>query len=276
MVLFPHAKINLGLNVVRKRHDGYHDIESVLIPISLRDALEAIVDPDVPAGKVQFTRTGLLIPSDSSNDLVMKAHAALQADYALPGLRMHLHKVIPTGAGLGGGSSDAVHALLLLDKLLEMRIPESTLRDMAAGIGSDCPFFLNNRAQLAEARGEKLRPLAIDLSGYWLMLVNPGLHISTPEVFANTTPTGESSNLAYALAETPMRGWRLVARNVMEDFVFAAYPEVQVIRDRMLAMGAEHAAMSGSGSTVFGLFLEAPPAQKWPSDYRQWVFQLGE
>lgn len=276
MVLFPHAKINLGLNVVRKRRDGYHDIESVLIPIPLRDALEVIIDPHLPEGEVRFSRTGVDIPIDSANDLVMKAHSALRAEFVLLGLRIHLHKVIPTGAGLGGGSSDAAHTLLLLNKLLHLRIPEPKLRAMAAAIGSDCPFFLDHRPQLAEGRGEKLLPVAVDLSDCWLMLVNPGLHISTPEVFANTPPSGQSLDLPRALAASSMRNWSAVAPNVMEQYVFATYPEVQAIRDRMLTLGAEHAAMSGSGSTVFGLFRNKPPIQQWPTSYRQWVFRSGE
>lgn len=275
MIAFPPAKINIGLNVVRKRADGYHDIETVMLPVPLRDALEAIIDPDIPAGTAAYTRSGTPIPGDPGTDLVMRAHAALAARHALPGLRIHLHKRIPMGAGLGGGSSDGAHALLLLNRLLQLNESAEALHQMAAALGSDCAFFLRDGAQLALGRGELLTPIKLDLGGHWLVLVNPGIAVPTAEVYANVRPSGQEIGLAEALRSTPMERWRQVAPNTMEEHVFRTRPAVQAACERLRGAGARHAAMSGSGSTVFGLFKGAPPAMEWPQDHAAWTLPLG-
>ncbi len=274
MIVFPPAKINLGLNVVRRRTDGYHEIESVMLPIPLQDALEAVVDPAISEGEVVYTRSGLPVPGDASGDLCMKAWGLLKERHRLPGLRMHLHKVIPMGAGLGGGSSDGAHTLLLLDGLLKLGHSQEELATMAASLGSDCPFFLNGTPQLAQGRGELLRPVAIDLSGWWLTVVNPGIHVPTPEVYRNTVPTGELLDLAQRLTAHPVEEWRELVPNVMESYVFQAYPAVGELKARLLSMGAVYAAMSGSGSTVYGLFREEPQQMTMPSGHVIWSFKL--
>lgn len=272
MVLFPHAKINLGLNVVRRRADGYHDLQSVMLPIPLFDALEAVVDPEIPEGEVVYVRTGLDIPGDASRDLCMKAVDAVRKLRTLPGLRAHLHKMIPMGAGLGGGSSDGTHMLLLLNTLLDLRLKTSELHDMASSLGSDCPFFLHNTAQLAEGRGEILRPVAPDLKGLWLVVVNPGTHVSTSEVFLNSTPTGVEVDPAAVVRERPLEEWDTQLPNTLEPYVLRTYPSVSNAKQTLLRAGAVHCAMSGSGSTVFAFFRKPPPGIVWPPGHSHWVF----
>lgn len=276
MIVFPKAKINLGLNVVRKRPDGFHDIESVLVPVPLCDALEAVVDPAQDGGIVAYTRSGLFIEGDLAGDLVMRAHAELARRRRLPGLRMHLHKRIPAGAGLGGGSSDGAHALLLLNDLLALGFSQDELRAMAAGLGSDCPFFIHDGPQHAMGRGEVLTPVEVPLGGLWLMLVNPGIHVSTKEAFARMVPTGRELGIAEALARNPVETWRELAPNTMEDPVIAAHPAIGQAMERMRSAGAVHVAMSGSGSTVFGLFRQEPEQLEWPTGHAAWLFPLGE
>jgi 4-diphosphocytidyl-2-C-methyl-D-erythritol kinase len=275
MIAFPKAKINLGLNVLRKRPDGFHEIESVLVPIPLFDALEAVVDPGVPAGEAAFARTGIQLDGDSRNDLVMRAHALLSARCALPGIRMHLHKLIPAGAGLGGGSSDGISAFLLLDRLLGLRLAKDELMEMAVQLGSDCPFFLKDCPQLAEGRGERLTPVQLDLAGTWLYLVNPGIHVSTKEAFALTPVTERRFAIADVLANQPMEQWSALAPNVMQPAIAAKHPAIAQALDRLAHAGARHAAMSGSGSTVFGLFPSRPAALAWPEGHRAWILCLG-
>lgn len=272
MIRFPHAKLNLGLNVVRKRNDGFHDIETVFLPIPIRDALEAVVAADVHPGEVQYSRSGLAVEGAPQMDLVMRAHRLLNEMNSLPGLRLHLHKAIPMGAGLGGGSSDATHTLMLLDTLLGLKLPKNDLRTMALTLGSDCPYFLESGICAATGRGEKLESLNLDLEGHWIVVVNPGIHVPTAEVFKHTIPSGAETGFPHALNSTSMEEWCRIAPNDMEKFVFGNWPDIRMVRDRLKESGAAHAAMSGSGSTVFGIFRERPPALEWPMNHRSWQF----
>lgn len=275
MIAFPKAKINLGLNVLRKRPDGFHEIESVMVPIPLFDALEAVVDPGMSDGEAAFARTGIQLDGDSGKDLVMRAHALLSARCALPGIRIHLHKLIPAGAGLGGGSSDGTAALLLLDGLLGLGLTKDELMEMAAQLGSDCAFFLRDCPQLAEGRGERLTPVKLDLAGTWLYLVNPGVHVSTKEAFELTPVTERRMAIAEVLANQPMEQWSSLAPNVMQSAIAARHPAIARALERLAHAGARHAAMSGSGSTVFGLFASRPAAIAWPGGHRSWIMRLG-
>jgi 4-diphosphocytidyl-2-C-methyl-D-erythritol kinase len=267
MLIFPHAKINLGLNVVRKRADGYHDIETVMVPIPLTDALEVIMDPDLAVGQLEYTRSGLDIPGLPEKDLCVKAHQLLSLGKRLPGLRMHLHKRVPLGAGLGGGSSDGTHALMAIDRLLQLQTSTNDLHGLAAQLGSDCPFFLNNSVQLATGRGELLRAVDLNLQGHWLLLVNPGVHVPTSEAYAQVIPSERSFDLYRALTEEPMERWRELAPNIMEEPVVRNYAVVGEVLQRMKVLGAVHYAMSGSGATVFGIFREQPPSANWPHGF---------
>lgn len=273
MLRFPFAKINLGLQVLRRRADGYHDIRSILFPIPLYDALEAVLAPELPAGEVQFESTGLPIPGDSAGNLCLKAVELLRAKRDLPGLRMHLHKAIPMGAGLGGGSSDGANTLFLLNQLLELDLTAQELQTMAAQLGSDCPFFLKQQPQLAEGRGERLSPVEVDLRGYWLVLVNPGIHVPTAEVYQGMQLTNGHRNLGEAL-QRDISAWQKNVVNDMEEYVFAKYPAIATIKDQLRKQGAVYAAMSGSGSSVFGLFSQRSGELAWPAGYRSWAFQL--
>ncbi|MBV6405418.1 MAG: 4-(cytidine 5'-diphospho)-2-C-methyl-D-erythritol kinase [Flavobacteriales bacterium] len=257
MLTFPCAKINLGLNVLRVRDDGYRDIESVLVPIPLCDALEAVVDPALGDGRIAFVRTGRAVPGDPYDDLVVRAHGLVNALRPLPGLRVHLHKVLPIGAGLGGGSSDGAHMLLLLDRLLGLGLGRAVLHELAAQLGSDPPFFLHGVPCLAEGRGERLTPLPLALEGHWLVLVDPGIHVGTAGVYARTQPTGRSVDLAAVLAG-PVGTWQGRLVNVMEEAVFAMHPSIGHLKEALLAAGAAYASMSGSGSSVYGIFTERP------------------
>jgi len=274
MILFPHAKINLGLNVIARLADSYHEIESVLIPIPLTDVLEAVIDPDLGENELIYDRTGLPIPGTVEGDLCYKAVRMLQEITPLPGIRLHLHKVIPMGAGLGGGSSDGAHTLLLLKDLCQLPLDGDLLHSLASRLGSDCPFFLRPNAQLALGRGELLEPIALDLSGLWLMVVYPAVHVSTGEVYTNTTPTGQPWDLGALLVRERISNWGSTVRNVMETYVLEAYPAVAEVKRLLLDQGAVYACMSGSGSTVFGLFTSRPVLPSLPLDHRSWVFEL--
>lgn len=274
MLVFPCAKINLGLNVVRRRADGYHDIESVLVPIPLRDALEAVVDPSLEAGQVAVTRTGRPVPGDAGDDLVARAYRLVHARHPLPGLQVHLHKAIPIGAGLGGGSSDGAHMLLLLDRLFGLGLGPAVLHELAAQLGSDPPFFLHHGPCLAEGRGERLSPLPLSLNGLWLVLVDPGIHVSTAEVYARTRPSGTSVDLRSIVAG-PIDSWQGRLINGMEEAVFTLHPAIGRIKRALREAGAHYASMSGSGSSVFGLFTERPRFAPLTFGAPHWTLPLG-
>ena len=269
MLSFPFAKINLGLNVVRKRADGYHDIESIMVPIPLHDVLEIITDDELARNEIVYTRTGLSVPGEPRADLVVRAISSLQKDRELPGLRVHLHKVIPMGAGLGGGSSDAAHALVLTDQLLQLGCSADHLEAIAAELGSDCAFFLREKVQLALGRGEILSPLSLDLSGKHVLLVNPGIHVSTAEAYRNLAPTGALMDLGFRV-QRPLAEWRELLPNTMEPSVFEHHPAIAAIKSKLYATGAAFASMSGSGSTVYGIYEEQPPTMTWPMDHQVW------
>ncbi len=274
MLLFPHAKINLGLNVLRRRADGYHDLQSIMLPIPLCDALEVVVDPELEDGNLHYTRSGLLIQGDSTEDLCMRAVAAIQELHPLPGLRIHLHKVIPMGAGLGGGSSDGTHMLLLLNEMFSLQLSYGQLHGMARELGSDCPFFLLKKPQLAEGRGEILQEFDLDLAGLWLVVVNPGVHIATPEAFQNCIPTGQAIDPRQIMRENAMEDWDILVPNTLERNVMANHPTVASVKRTLIDAGAVYSAMSGSGSTVFGFFREEPTCMRWPDGHSQWIFKL--
>ena len=274
MVLFPHAKINLGLNVVARRPDGFHDIESVLVPIPLCDVLEAVIDPELPKNALVYTRSGLPIAGPLEDDLCHKAVERLRHRRALPGLRLHLHKVIPMGAGLGGGSSDGAHTLLLVDRLCGLAVDPQELLAHAVALGSDCAFFLQNNTCIARGRGELLKPLDLDLQGLRLVLVDPGLHVSTAGVYHNTVPTGRSTDFASLLQRDGIEAWQATITNTMEGHVLEVHPEIAYVKASLQRSGAAFAAMTGSGSSVFGLFKAAPTDLVLPANYRSWTFEL--
>jgi 4-diphosphocytidyl-2-C-methyl-D-erythritol kinase len=270
MVKFAPAKINLGLNVIRKREDGYHEIETVMLPIPLHDVLEVITAPELGRNEIVLTRSGREVPAIMEEDLCVKAVRAVQRRTDIPGIRMHLHKVIPTGAGLGGGSSDAAFTLRALNDLFDLRM-EYELPGIAASLGSDVPFFLKDKPQLATGRGEILNDAVVDLRGMRVLVVNPGIHVPTAKVYSGARPTGRSIELMKIIS-SPVRQWQGKLENVMEVPVFKEHPEIAGVKEKLLGNGALYAAMSGSGSTVFGIFDTTPPHLEWPSAYAQWAF----
>jgi 4-diphosphocytidyl-2-C-methyl-D-erythritol kinase len=252
MILFPPAKINLGLNVLRKRRDGYHDLDTCMVPIPLCDILEIL-----PAETLQYIQTGLAIPGSENDNLCVKAYKLLKERYNLPPVYLHLRKEIPMGAGLGGGSADAAYVLTGLNTLFELKISSDKLEEFAAQLGSDCPFFVKNEAQIAHGRGEILSPCALDLKGMYLKIINPGIHVGTKEAYAGVVPNAEGETVA-AILQHPMESWKGQLKNDFEVSVFAAHPILQQIKEKLYEEGAVYAAMSGSGSTMFGIFNAEP------------------
>jgi len=257
MVVFPGCKINLGLRILNKRDDGYHNLETIFYPVPFTDALEIISsDNSTP---IVFSNSGLSIAGDINDNLCVKAYWLLKKDFQqLTSIKMHLHKCIPMGAGLGGGSADAAFTLQLLNQLFGLQISTEKLMDYAARLGSDCAFFILNKPCLVIGRGEILRPLNLNLSGYTLALINPGVHVNTGEAFSALELhklAGEKSQAALTdVAQLPPTSWKHVLVNDFEEPVGNSLPVIKEIKDSLYGMGAVYAAMSGSGSTVFGLF----------------------
>ncbi|GAA0878428.1 4-(cytidine 5'-diphospho)-2-C-methyl-D-erythritol kinase [Algoriphagus jejuensis] len=263
MITFPNAKINLGLHITSKRKDGYHDIETCMVPIPLVDALEMVLDK-----KSNWNSTGLSIPGELTDNLILKAEKLLKKDFqGLPNLNIHLHKKIPLGAGLGGGSADGAFALKLMSNLFDLHLDDFFLEEYAAQLGSDCPFFIANTPQIVRGKGEELSPVDLSLNGVYLVLINPGIHVGTKEAYAGVTPSVPKVKLEVVLADRSR--WKNELVNDFEPSVFAAYPEIGEIKEKMYASGAFYAAMSGSGSSVFGLFEEKPSAIEWQNGYFQ-------
>jgi 4-diphosphocytidyl-2-C-methyl-D-erythritol kinase len=250
MIVFPNCKINLGLHLVAKRADGYHDLETVFYPVPLKDALEIIPLSTDKKGTIEFTQTGLLIEGDSRNNICVKAYHLLQQHYpALPGLKIHLQKQIPMGAGLGGGSADAAFLLKSVNDKFNLGISSEQLSGMALELGSDCPFFLYNKPCLAYGRGEKLETLDFTLSGYKLLLINPGIPISTAQAFKGVIPQQNSVSLKKVIT-SPLSCWKNNLKNQFEETIFPQFTELKKIKEELYQLGA----MSGSGSTLFGIF----------------------
>ena len=251
MLFFPNCKINLGLSILRKRPDGYHDLETVFYPLPLKDALELIPtgDPE-PA----FYSYGLPIPGDPAGNLCLKAWRLTKKDFPdLPAIHIHLYKNIPIGAGLGGGSADGAGTLTGLNQLFQLNLSNEQLLDYAAQLGSDCPFFVLNTPCLGQGRGERLQPLPLDLSGYSFALVDPGIHISTAQAFALCTPRETDSSL-QDIVSRPIETWTGSLINDFEAPLLSLHPELHKIKETLHAAGALYASLTGSGSSFFGIF----------------------
>lgn len=266
MILFPNAKINLGLNIVRKRPDGYHDIETLFYPVKgLCDILE-VVATDGERNTIEFNQTGLGIDCDTESNLCVKAYRLFAQHYGMPHVKMHLHKLIPMGAGLGGGSADVVFTLKALNTFLKEPLGEDRLGALAIELGSDCPFFLWNTPAIGRGRGELLDLVDINLDGYWVLLVNPGIHVSTKEAYEGCRSKPWEIPIGKVLS-MPINAWRDVLQNDFEPTVFAKYPTIAMVKEELYRMGAIYASMSGSGSTVYGLFKNKPNIPPTISNY---------
>ena len=255
MVFFPPAKLNLGLHITGKRDDGFHDLESVFLPIGWSDILEVVLDEEVPQGQARFEWTGLTIPGNTDDNLVARAHKRLAEAFDLPGVSIHLHKVLPMGGGVGGGSADGTYTLRALNAVCNLGLSSDALMAHAAELGSDCPFFVQDAAALVRGRGEIVESLhgELPLRDGWVVVANPGIHISTAEAFGDVTPTPRSTDW-NALTTTPVTAWGDLIQNDFEVGARQRHPEVGHLIDVLAQAGAAHAQMTGSGSTVFGLF----------------------
>lgn len=268
MIIFPNCKINLGLHILRKRTDGFHDLETVFYPLPLTDALEVLSDDNL-----QFNSSGIPVPGDQHDNLCLKAWRLLKADFPdLPPVKIHLHKHVPIGAGLGGGSADAAFMLQLLNDKFRLGINAEQLIDYAATLGSDCPFFIRNKPCYATGRGEVMEPLELDLSAYSWLLVYPGIHVNTGWAFGRITPREPEKNLRQSILQ-PVQEWKNLIYNDFEAPVFNAHPVLGEIKEQLYEAGALYATMSGSGSAMVGIF----PKNKitgalWDTGYR--VFKI--
>lgn len=257
MITFPNAKINLGLNIVERRQDGFHNIETIFYPVkSLCDILEIVPSPEQESA-ISFNQTGLTLNEPDENNLCVKAYHLLNSYIDLPKVAIHLHKQIPFGAGLGGGSADGAFTLSTLNNLSPNPLSKEKLLEVALKLGSDCPFFIYNEPCFATGRGELIRPISIELSGLYILLVNPGLHVNTGKAYSLSKPKLPETSLNM-LIKNDQKEWTSSIKNDFEEVVFSIYPEIGNIKEKLYKMGAFYASMSGSGSTVFGLFKEKP------------------
>lgn len=249
MIAFPPCKINLGLNILRRRADGYHDIETCFYPVPWTDVLEVI-----RSEAFSFAVTGLPIPGAVADNLCVRAYEIIHRDFDIGPVAMHLHKVVPLGAGLGGGSSDAAHALLLINQVFGLGLDNDKLTEYASGLGSDCAFFISEKPAMGTGRGDQLREINVSLAQKFLVLVAPGIHVSTADAYAGITPALAENSPAHVISEVPLAEWKDHIKNDFEFSVIARYPVVGTIKQLLYDTGALYAAMSGSGSAVFGIY----------------------
>jgi len=255
MVTYPNAKINIGLNVVEKRPDGYHNIETVFYPIGLCDVLE--IEPSEGCTDYSFSASGIALSGDPEENLIVKAYRLLQSEYDIPPVDISLIKQIPFGAGLGGGSADAAFTLKMLNEMFELKITPRKLEKMAADLGADCPVFIRNKAVFATGIGNVFTPVKISLKGYFLVLIKPDIHVSTPEAYSLVIPEKPDISIAENI-QRPISEWKACIKNDFEKSVFALHPEIEKIKNNLYASGAVYASMSGSGSSVYGIFENEP------------------
>ena len=232
MISFPHAKINLGLYITDKRPDGYHNLLSCFYPIAWTDALEIL-----PAKAFSYAASGLPVPGKEQDNLCVKAYHLLQKEFGLPPVQMHLHKVIPMGAGLGGGSADAAFALKSLSTIFNLALSEEALSDYGAALGSDCPFFIQDNTVIAAGTGDILQPVKVALQGYYLVVIYPGLSMNTAEAYRSIKPKACPADLE-ALLKRPVPEWKEKLFNDFEPVVFRKFPEVAAIKQKLYEMGA--------------------------------------
>lgn len=252
MITFPNAKINLGLNIVEKRPDGYHNLETVFYPVPVEDALEVNILNE-STQKFRLHQAGLEIAGEAENNLVVKAYKLLDERFNLPPVDIHLFKHIPSGAGLGGGSSDAAYMLKLLNEKFNLKLSDENLEEYAARLGADCAFFIRNTPTYAEGIGNIFSPISLSLKGYQIVLVKPDIFVSTRDAFAQIKPHRQEIPLKEVIKQ-PIEEWKERMVNDFEESVFPQFPAIKEIKEKLYEAGAIYAAMTGSGSSVFGLF----------------------
>lgn len=250
MICFPNAKINLGLNILSRRTDGYHNIETVFYPVGIRDALEIV---SASSSKSKFVQSGIPITGDPELNLVQKAYRLIKEKYEVPEVDIYLRKNIPFGAGLGGGSADAAFMLKLLNEFASLGLDNTELESIASQIGADCPFFIQNKPVFASGIGNIFERVSLSLSGYYLILIIPPVHVSTKVAYSGVVPEIPAQSLRDII-NRPVSQWKDVLQNDFEKSVFAQYPIINEVKHQLYKNGALYASMSGSGSSVFGIF----------------------
>lgn len=261
MIRFPYCKINIGLHITGKRPDGYHNIETLFYPVTgLNDIIEIVFAMD---GEFRFTTSGFKIPGEQEDNLCCKTFHLLQKKFDLTPVHAHLHKRIPIGSGLGGGSSNAAAMICMVDEMFGLEIPENEKAEIAATLGSDCPFFLQSKPAYGKGKGEIIEPVDIELHGYHILIVKPAIHSDTAEAYAIV----ESEERLLPLEDIkskPPGSWKDFVVNDFEKVIFQKYPEIKTIKDKMIFSGASYASLCGSGSAVFGLFKNPVPLIHFP------------
>lgn len=271
MIVFPNAKINLGLHITSKRADGYHNIESVFIPIPVNDVLEITENKQE---KTVFTSTGITIPSDGKPNLVEQAWQLLKNEFDIPAVDLDLLKIIPIGAGLGGGSADAAACLQGLNTLFNLQLPQDKLLTVASNLGADCAFFIKNKAVFAKGVGNDFSAINFDLNKQFenlhIVIIYPNIHVSTPLAYKHVTPKSPKHDILKTL-QLPIKEWKNKLVNDFEDSVFKSFPEIESVKNQLYKYDAIYAAMSGSGSTLFGVFKNKPELDELKG-YKRWDF----
>lgn len=264
MVSFPNAKINIGLHITEERSDGFHNIESCFYPVGWCDVLEIL-----PAEKLSFKSTGISIPGNPETNLCLKAYHLIKQDFNIPPVMIHLHKVIPIGAGLGGGSADCAFTIKTLNDLFELHLTTEQMENYARKLGSDCAFFIQNRPKYCVGKGDEFSEIFLDLSDKFIVLINPNIHISTAEAYAGVKPEKAKMDLREIL-QIPVNQWVNTVANDFEHHLLPKYPIISIIKEQLYANGAAYASMTGSGSTVFGIFEEEVDLKEIFAEYSVW------
>jgi 4-diphosphocytidyl-2-C-methyl-D-erythritol kinase len=273
MIVFPNAKINIGLRILRRRSDGFHDLESIFYPVGLCDMLEILpCDPGLNDRGPGISVSGLEVP-DSSENLCLRAAGLFRDRQGTLPVRIHLHKKIPVGAGLGGGSADASFTLLALNRLFDCGLDPASLEGYANELGSDCAFFIRNRPCLARGRGEILEPVSLSLAGQYLLILFPGISIPTSDAYRMVSPSADGPGLDE-IPQLPLEQWRERAVNDFEKPAFSEHPELAVLKQGLYASGAAFASMSGSGSAVYGIFTAPPELKPELKGYRAYTGRM--
>ena len=266
MILFPPAKINLGLNILGKRSDNYHSLETCMVAIDITDVLEIL-----PADVFSFSSSGIPIDGAAENNLIVQAYNLMKSHFSIPNVKIHLQKNIPMGAGLGGGSADATYTLIGLNKMFNLKLSNDDLQEMASELGSDCAFFVENSVQIGTGRGEVLKNISIDLNGYYLRIINPGIHIGTKEAYTNLRFSPDDNSVEDIL-QSPIPDWKNTLKNDFEKSAFLKHEGLSVIKERLYDDGAVYASMTGSGSTMYGIYSELP--KLWDDDFYERIVKI--
>jgi 4-diphosphocytidyl-2-C-methyl-D-erythritol kinase len=270
MISYPNCKINLGLKITEKRKDGFHNVETVMYPVQFCDVLEMILASD---SQFEFNTSGIPTGSNKMDNLVVKAYNLISRDFNIPAVKIHLHKQIPAGAGLGGGSSDAAFTIKSLNVLFNLNLSRDTMENYARMLGADCPFFIHNEPVLATAKGDDLEPVLVNLNSYYILIVKPELSISTSEAYSWITPHQTSRSLKEIICVSPDL-WTGMLENDFEPEIFTRYSQIKQIKDELYSMGAFYASLTGSGSAMYGIFKSPVNIEDKFPNYSCWTGKL--